>query len=195
MKTSFTTFYNRGNKRQTTFFNNDNYIYFLQKVRKYILPHCTILNYCLMPNHFHFLLYADTRTIQTKRIGNYDKNVLSEGFRVLLSSYAQAINKQNDCKGSLFEQNTNCICLRNYSEYYGTNCFHYIHQNPIQAKLVNKMEDWPYSSFKDYLGIRNGTICNKQLAYELLELKPKTFYVDSYRVIDNNDLPNSMFEE
>jgi hypothetical protein len=57
------------------------------------------------------------------------------------------------------------------------------------------MEDWPYSSFKDYLGIRNGTICNKQLAYELLELKPKTFYVDSYRVIDNNDLPNSMFEE
>jgi REP element-mobilizing transposase RayT len=120
--------YNRGNRRQTTFFNNENYIYFLQKVRKYILPHCNILNYCLMPNHFHFLIYTDTRTIQT-------------------------------------------------------------------AKLVPKMEDWSYSSFKDYLGIRNGTICNKQLAYELIELNPKTFYEDSYRVIDNNDLLNNILEE
>jgi len=185
--------YNRGNKRQNTFFNNDNYIYFLQKVRKHILPHCDILNYCLMPNHFHFLIYTDIRTIQTKRIGNNDRNVLSEGFRNLLSSYAKGINKQNAATGSLFQQNTHSICLNEGSINYGSTCFHYIHQNPLKAKLISNMEDWTYSSFKDYIGIRNGTLCNKQLAYELLDLDPKSFYKDSYNVIDDDDLLNRIF--
>ena len=185
--------YNRGNNRQTIFFNNDNYIYFLQKIRKHILPHCNILNFCLMPNHFHLLIYADERTIQTKRIANTDRNVLSEGFRNLLSSYAQAINKQNARTGSLFEQNINCICLREGSVNYGSTCFHYVHQNPLKAKLVSQMEDWPYSSFKDYIGIRNGTLCNKRLAFELLDLVPQTFYEDSYKVIDDDNLLNRIF--
>jgi putative transposase len=185
--------YNRGNNRQATFFCHDNYLYFLQKVRKHILPHCEILNYCLMPNHFHFLLYADKRSIQTKRIGTSDRNVLSEGFRNLLSSYAQAINKQNGSKGSLFEQNTNCISLHEGSCHYGPICFHYVHQNPLKAKLVTKMEDWQYSSFKDFMGIRNGTLCNKRLAFELLDLTPQKFYEDSYKVINNNDLLNKIF--
>lgn len=187
--------YNRGNKRQQTFFSNDNYHYFLQKVRKHILPHCGILNYCLMPNHFHFLIHADKRTIQTKKIGNTDRNVLSEGFRNLLSSYAQAINKQNASTGSLFEQNTNSICLRDGSANYASTCFYYIHQNPFKAKLVTKMEEWTYSSFKDYAGVRNGTLCNKHLAFKLLDLNPNTFYLDSYRVIDDDDLMNKIFHK
>ena len=185
--------YNRGNSKQPIFFNNDNYVYFLQKIRKNILPHCEILNFCLMPNHFHLLIYADERTIQSKRISNPDRNVLAEGFRNLLSSYAQAINKQNTRTGSLFEQNTNCICLRDGSVNYSSTCFHYVHQNPLKAKLVSKMEDWPYSSFKDYIGLRNGTLCNKRLAFELLDLAPKTFYEDSYKVIDDDDLLNRIF--
>jgi REP element-mobilizing transposase RayT len=146
-----------------------------------------------MPNHFHLLIYANNRTIQNKRIGNSDRNVLSEGFRNLLSSYSKRINKQNSVTGSLFQQNTNSICLRDGSINYGTTCFHYIHQNPLKAKLVTKMEDWPYSSFKDYLGVRNGTLCNKQLASELLDLAPKTFYEDSYKVIDDDDLLKRIF--
>jgi putative transposase len=184
--------FNRGNKRQTTFYNSDNYIYFLRKVRKNILTHCDIVNYCLMPNHFHFLIYADARSIQTKRIGNSERNVLSEGFRNLLSSYAQAINKQNATTGSLFEQNTKCICLREGSVNYGSGCFHYVHQNPLKAKLVTKMEDWNYSSFKDYTGLRNGTLCNKQLAFRLLDLNPNTFYLDSYNVIEDDEILNKI---
>jgi putative transposase len=185
--------YNRGNKQQTTFFNHDNYLYFLQKVRKYIAPYCDILNYCLMPNHFHFLIHADERTVQTQRIGNKDRNRLSEGFRNLLSSYAQAINKQNTTTGSLFQQNTNCISLHDGTANYAPVCFHYIHQNPLKAKLVTKMEDWTYSSFKDFMGERNGTLSNKQLAFKLLDLDPKSFYLDSYKVIDDDNLLNKIF--
>jgi len=182
--------YNRGNNKQLLFFSDANYIYFLQKVRKHIQPVCNILNYCLMPNHFHFLVYADERTIAPKKPGELSKNALSEGFRNLLSSYTQAINEQNKRCGSLFQQNTKSKCLSEGSHIYAATCFHYIHQNPWKAKLVSKMENWKYSSFNDFAGFRNGTLCNKQLALELLDLNLASFYEDSYKVIRDDALIN-----
>jgi len=66
----------------------------------------------------------------------------------------------------------------------------YIHQNPMKAKLVKWMEDWDYSSFKDYYGLRNGTLVNKKLAAQLLDINMNTFYDDSYRLIDEEDINN-----
>ena len=180
--------YNRGNNQQQIFFKPDNYIYFLQKVRKFMLPYCDILAYCLMSNHFHFLISSDSRTIAVKPIGEQNRNVLSEGIRNLLHIYSKAINKQNDSTGSLFQQNTKAKCLSDGSKSYDFLCFHYIHQNPMKGKLVAKMEDWEYSSFKDYYGLRNGTLCNKELAIKLLDLNMRTFYEDSYRIINDNEL-------
>lgn len=180
--------YNRGNNKQQIFFKTDNYIYFLKKVRKFILPCCNILAYCLMPNHFHFLVYSDERTIQTIKIGNLERNTLSEGIRNLLQTYSKAINKQNNTTGSLFQQNTKAKEIIKGSKLYDLVCFHYIHQNPIKAKLVNKMEEWQYSSFSDYYGLRNGTLCNKELAIQLLDINMKMFYEDSYKIINDDDL-------
>jgi len=180
--------YNRGNNRQPIFFKPDNYIYFLKKVRKFVLPHCDIFAYCLMPNHFHLLINADSRTITTKIIAGKEKNILSEGIRMLLSSYTQAINKQNNTSGSLFQQNTKAKVIAKGSNLYDVLCFHYIHQNPMKAKLVKKMEDWNYSSFKDYCGLRKGTLCNQQGAFQLLELDKKTFYEDSYKLVRHDDV-------
>jgi len=50
--------YNRGNNAQPIFFSRENYLFFLKKVRKHILPHADILAWCLMPNHFHFMVYV-----------------------------------------------------------------------------------------------------------------------------------------
>jgi len=175
--------YNRGNNQQKIFFQPDNYIFFLKKVRRYVLPFCNILSYSLMPNHFHFLIHADERTIATKTIRDHAKNVLSEGIRLLLSSYTQAINKQNKSSGSLFQQNTKAQSIVKGSRNYDLTVFHYIHQNPYRANLVGRMEDWEFSSFKDYCGQRDGTLCNKELAIKLLGLNMKTFYEDSYRAI------------
>lgn len=49
-------------------------------------------------------------------------------------------------------------------------CFHYIHQNPLKANLVEQMEDWEMSYYKDYTGLRSGTLCNQQLAKDLLDI-------------------------
>lgn len=50
--------YNQGNNRQKIFFSRDNYLYFLEKVNKLLLPYVDVIAWCLMPNHFHFLVYV-----------------------------------------------------------------------------------------------------------------------------------------
>jgi len=52
------------------------------------------------------------------------------------------------------------------------------------------MEDWEYSSFKDYCGFRNGTLCNKELATQLLDVNMETFYNDSYQLVSDDDINN-----
>src|SRR5215207_11399818 len=103
--------YNRGNNRQPIFPQERNYIYFLGKVRKYILPHCEIIAYVLMPNHFHFHIEADERTEQVVSKPLNPSNVLSEGIRLLLSSYSRGINKQEGFTGNLIQQKTKSRCV------------------------------------------------------------------------------------
>lgn len=55
--------YNRGNNSQTIFFNRENYLFFLEKLRKYVLPHADVLAWCLMPNHFHLMISVKQVTI------------------------------------------------------------------------------------------------------------------------------------
>ena len=50
--------YNQGNNKQKIFFSRENYLYFLQKINKHIRPHVDVLAWCLMPNHFHLLVYV-----------------------------------------------------------------------------------------------------------------------------------------
>ena len=52
--------YNRTN--ETLFYSNENYIFFLKKMKKLIYPACNILAWVLMPNHFHFLVEATEKS-------------------------------------------------------------------------------------------------------------------------------------
>lgn len=92
----------------------------------------------------------------------------------LLSSYSQAINKQNKTTGSLFQQKTKAKILSEQTEgnqeNYLESCFYYIHNNPFEAGLVKTLSDWPYSSYLDYIDARKGTLCNKSLFFDLTGL-------------------------
>jgi putative transposase len=90
---------------------------------------------------------------------------------ILLSSYAQAINKQNNTTGSLFQQKTKakilCEQIGEQKENYLMNCFFYLNRNPLKAKLVSDLNDWIYSSYLDYAGLRNGSLCDKDFFYSI----------------------------
>ncbi len=179
--------YNRGNNRQQIFFNRENYIYFLEKVNTFLKPHADVMAWCLMPNHFHFMVYISA---------DRDVKELSKGIQVILRSYTRGVNKQQGRTGSLFTQNTCSKALldefREKKKPYTETCFHYIHQNPVKAGLVGQMEDWEFSSFRDYIGLRNGRLINRTVTNQFLEISQDfaQFHKDSYGDLDENLIEN-----
>lgn len=188
--------YNRGNNKQPIFFNDRNYIQFLKTVRNNWKPYCEILCWCLMPNHFHFMIQTtDSSCVPINAYGGKSMQMLAKKIGWSLSTYAQYINRQNNTSGSLFQQKTKAKCIAEYSSSRNNNkssasylqdCMHYIHQNPWKAGLVNKMEDWSYSSFQDYAGLRQGTLCNMELMFQLSDYNKESFYQDSCGVIEES---------
>jgi len=104
--------------------------------------------------------------------------ILSKAIGKTLSSYTQAINIQNNTIGNLFQKKTKAKCLTESnlllpgytSQDYLLNCFYYLHHNPMEAKLVTNLKDWPYSSWLDYYYQRSGSICNKEFAMRRIGL-------------------------
>lgn len=63
--------YNQGNNRQTIFFSDENYQFFLWKMKAYLLPFADIIAYCLMPTHFHWQIYVHRNLIERKLHRNH----------------------------------------------------------------------------------------------------------------------------
>jgi putative transposase len=174
--------YNQGNNRQPIFHTHADYIEFLTLVKAYILPGCDVLAWCLLPNHFHFMIFANENSVQPHRQGNLIIEKLTNSFRKLLSGYAHQFNKRNNRSGSLFRPKTKAkdisvhkLDLASGKQDYYLNCFYYIHQNPLRHQLVKDLDQWKYSSFLFYAGKREKDCCNKQLAVEICEYDTATF--------------------
>lgn len=195
--------YNRGNNRQPIFFNPTNYHYFLSRIRNDWKPHCEILAWCLMPNHFHIMLQANANSCEEiPSYGGKPMQVLARKIGLTLSSYAQYINRQNKTIGSLFQQKTKAKCISAAENVQTTlrrgptasapsyiiNCMHYIHQNSWRANLISKIEDWPYSSFNSYASNIDDQLCKKELLLQLTGYELATFKTDSYKSIEDVSL-------
>lgn len=192
--------YNQGNNKQKIFFREDNYLFFLQKMKSHLLPYADIMAWCLMPNHFHWMIYVREVEACYKSGGAYmsggatfsrtpttseEEKVISlnHSIGILLASYTRAIQKQEGTSGSLFRDKTKAECVTKFNgitpSFYNSNhgtyinipnpeneypqiCFRYIHDNPVKAKLVTKVDDWEFSSFRDICGLRNGKLINKE---------------------------------
>ncbi len=175
--------YNHGNNRQRLFYEQENYLFFQFKLKQYLSPYCDILAYCLMPNHFHLLIHGNDNTIipfmkNRDQTNHADANpyvfmtCFAHGMKMLLSSYAKAINKRHQRSGSLFRQNTKSKCTSSddFTLDYSLWCFRYIHNNPLMAGLVDTPDAWPFSSYHEYLGTSPDPICNTRLGKKLLRL-------------------------
>ena len=179
--------YNRGNNKKRIFFSEHNYLFFIQKISKHIRPQCEILTWCLMPNHFHILVYATDKSC-SENYGTSKLRIqaLTYWIGIVQSSNAQAINKQNGTTGSLFQCKTKAKEI--YESENIARCLRYIHQNPLKANMVDKMEDWEFSSFKDYAGLRNGTLCNQELLFNLTNSNTALIQENSESAIEMTDL-------
>lgn len=151
--------YNHGNANDLIFREDKNYRFFLKRYNNYVSQIADTYAYCLMPNHFHFLIKLKHGDELVSLIKQNSKSNLknSENFADLFSnqfknffiSYAKAFNKLYGRKGSLFLDNLNRRLVE--TDEYIINAVRYIHLNPVQHGFVTKPEEWTYSSYNSYL--------------------------------------------
>lgn len=157
-KTTFTKgnyyhIYNRGCNKENIFFDEDNYLFLLDKFKKYKEDfNISVIAYCLMPNHYHFLLRQ-----------NADFSI-SGYIQRIFNSYTKAINKKYGRSGTLFGGKFLSILVD--KENYLIHLCRYIHRNPVEAKLVKDILDWKYSNYHEWIGIRKGKLFDKEFILE-----------------------------
>jgi putative transposase len=154
--------YNRGINRENIFLEQRNHLHFLKLYAKYVVPIAYTYAYCLLRNHFHFLLQIKT----PEQIIRGDENLTGLGdgnltgfenlsglvdkppskiFSNFFNAYAKSINIGYGRTGSLFQRPFGRIEVE--SERYFIRLVTYIHHNPVKHGFVDDFRDWPYSSY------------------------------------------------
>lgn len=95
-----------------------------------------VLAYCLMKNHIHLLIKEGTEGI-------------GDTIRRISVGYAQYHNKTHERTGHLFQNRFRSEAIND--DRYLFTVFRYIHQNPLKAGLVKTIEEYPWSSYHEYL--------------------------------------------
>lgn len=142
---SFYHIYNRGNNGANLFREPPNYHYFLRLYRKYLYPFVATYAYCLLPNHFHFLIRTkDLHELQSGLRPDFGKQ-----FANCFGTYAKAVNARYGRTGSLFEGRIKR--KRVSSERYFVTLAVYIHRNPQAHGLIGDFREWKHSSYRTLL--------------------------------------------
>ena len=145
--------YNRGANRRPIFRTEENYCFLLRRVKKYAASFSiSIIAYCLMPNHYHFLLRQD------------NTHTISRFVQAVFNSYTKAFNKMFERSGTLFEGPFRAIMVGR-DEYLIHLC-RYIHRNPLDAGLVDHPIQWPFSNYQEWVEQRAGTLVDRALVRE-----------------------------
>jgi putative transposase len=151
--------YSRAVGAEKLFLTDENYRYFLQKFKHYILPIADIYTWTLLPNHFHFMIRIKNIELINLHFSNLKKGAelepdnvsdfLMQCFSNLLNSYTKSFNKVNNRKGGLFIDYLRRISIENDTQF-GATAF-YIHKNAVHHGYCKNMEDWKWSSYNSFL--------------------------------------------
>jgi len=107
-----------------------------------------IIAYCIMPTHIHLIL----KQLKDEGISKY--------INLILKSYSKYFNEKHARKGPLWESRFKNVLVETEEQFL--HLTRYIHLNPSTAYLVDKPDNWEFSSYKEYLRKteNNATVCN-----------------------------------
>lgn len=124
----------RGNNREPCFIEPENYQFYLELWRTVSSRYGVAVHaYCLMTNHIHFLATPDSKT------------GLSNTMKVIGSRYAQYINLKYKRTGTLWEGRHRSSLVQ--TDRYLLACMRYIELNPVRAGMVDRPEEYKWSSY------------------------------------------------
>ncbi|MCO6450226.1 MAG: transposase [Caldilineales bacterium] len=140
--------YNRGANRNSIFRDEENYFYVLGKMKEYARKYeISILAYCLLPNHYHFLVRQDSE---------HPARLLPQ---FIYNAYTKAFNKRFERSGTLFEGPFRALQV--HTEPYLLNLCRYIHANPVLHGIVDDPGMWQFSNYLEWVGQRKGTLVDR----------------------------------
>ena len=143
----------RGINHQHIFEDESDYIYFLKSLHGLKMDLVfEVYAYCLMSNHVHLLL-------REKQAGD-----ISLIMKRLLTKYAMYFNRKYQRSGALIANRYKSVPVE--VDDYFIPLQRYIHQNPLKAGLVNKLEAYPFSSYREYLS--DGELTDTAFALEMI---------------------------
>ena len=120
-----------------------------------------IISYCLIPNHFHFLLKQKANNGIPKFASNFT------------NSYTRYFNTKHKRIGPLFQGIFKAIWIENDEQLIHVS--RYIHLNPVVSFIVKEehLDTYPWSSLPEYLGSQKEKICDKEIILGLFPSKEK----------------------
>jgi REP element-mobilizing transposase RayT len=173
--------YNRSISNVELYYTDENCRYFLKKWNKYFDAYFDVYAYCLIPNHFHFLVKvkpiddvvrAAIKRECTKAASNFlDGNILyptflEDQFKRLFSGYAQALNRElNGRRGAVLEKRFKRVKIKTRERFL--EMLFYIHHNPIHHGLFGDYDVWAFSSYQAYFSEKKSNI-KKEVIYKML---------------------------
>ncbi|MFH1846982.1 MAG: transposase [Candidatus Omnitrophota bacterium] len=140
----------RGNQKQQLFIKIEDYQKYLHVVWKYKKKfQVKIHAYCIMNNHVHLL------------INPLEHNLLSKFMHAINMTYAQYFNYQYEKCGHVWQNRYKSYIISKDS--YMINCINYIEYNPVRNNIVDKPEEYPWSSY------RTRSLGEKNKVYDVFE--------------------------
>lgn len=127
----------RGIDKRNIFLRTDDYKKFIEYIlRAKEIIEFKLYAYCLMPNHVHLLLQIDSDN-------------LGDAIKRITVGYAQYHNIHYGRTGHLFQNRYRSEAVE--TDSYFLTVLRYIHQNPVKATIVKNIQDYQWSSYKEYL--------------------------------------------
>ena len=134
--------YNRGINRQPFLTEESHFIKFMSLCKKYLPRIADVYAYCLLPNHFHFLLYI---RVYPDRVSLPP----CQGISHLCNSYAQWFNRRSDRVGGLFQRPFRRKKITDQD--YLKQVIYYIHRNPLHHNLTGNPVNYRFSSYREFI--------------------------------------------
>ena len=171
--------FNRGINSSPIFKEEKNYDYFLKKFSEYILEIADLYAFCLMPNHYHFVIkikseeelynFSEANNLlyeQVKEGVHSPKQIASKQWSRFIGSYTLGYNKVYRRHGALLE--TPFKRKRILNDMYLKNLIQYVHLNP--EGINQDFRTYRYSSYSTFLGNHN-TVLKREEVFDLFDNK------------------------
>lgn len=171
--------FNRTNNGEKLFLSDENRHFFLRKYKELLSAYLDTYCWCLLPNHFHFLVRIKSHkilveTIKSKQFNDRSltekkflenlcsiSDLVGHSFKRFFQSYSLSFNKMFHRNGNLFYKPFKRVAVIKETQF--TQAIVYIHANPVKHQLTKDFTTYEWSSWRSYMSDAPTLLLRKEI--------------------------------